>query len=131
LNKRQLNAEIKIINDTKARQRGAALSIWAKTDSGCIIGADMAGKIGRTAERIGMDVARSLLEDLDSQATVDRFTADQIIIYAALADGESDFVFPRPSEHIESNLWLIEEILGAEVSIQGNNLKIKGVGLLR
>lgn len=89
----------------------------------------MAGKIGRTAEAIRENVAKNLLEDLDSRATVDRFTADQIIIYAALADGESEYIIPRMAEHIESNLWLIQDILGVGVSIKGNNLKIKGVGL--
>lgn len=129
LKARGLNADIRIINDTKAIQKGAALTIWAKTDSGCIIGSDVAGKIGRTAEAIGENVAKNLLEDLDSGATVDRFAADQIIIYAALADGESEYVIPRMTEHIESNLWLIQDILGTEVFIEGNNLKIKGAGL--
>lgn len=129
LSKRGLSADIKLINDTKAEQRGATLAIWARTDSGCIIGSDMAGKIGRTAEAIGQGVAKNLWEDLDSGATVDRFTADQIIIYAALADGESEYIIPRMTEHIESNLWLIQDILGAKVSIRGNNLKIKGIGL--
>lgn len=129
LSKRGLSADIKLINDTKAVQRGAALAIWARTDSGCIIGSDMSGKISRTAEAIGEGVAKNLLEDLDSGATVDRFAADQIIIYAALAEGESEYIIPQMTEHIESNLWLIQDILGAQVSMRGNNLKIKGVGL--
>jgi len=128
LNKQGLDADIKIINDTKAKQKGAALAIWAKTDSGCIIGSDMAGKLGRTAEEIGKNVAKNLLEDLNSGATVDRFSADQIIIYAALAEGESEYIIPRISEHIESNLWLIKDILGADISFEGNHLKIKGIG---
>lgn len=129
LDKHGLKADIEIINDTKAKQKGAALAIWAETDSGCIIGSDMAGKISRTAEMIGLNVAKNLLEDLNSGSTVDRFAADQIIIYAALVDGESEYILPRITEHIESNLWLIKEILGAETLLKGNNLKIKGVGL--
>jgi RNA 3'-terminal phosphate cyclase (ATP) len=128
LNKRGLSADIKIINDRKARQRGAALSIWAVTDSGCVIGSDMAGKIGRTSEEIGRQVAGNLLEDLDSGATVDRHLADQLIIYAALANGESEYIIPRMTGHIDSNLWLVKDILGAEVSLKGNHLRIKGVG---
>lgn len=127
LNKRGLNADIKIINDKTAKQKGAALAIWALTDSGCIIGSDMAGKVGRTSEEIGKNVARNLLEDLDSGATVDRFTADQIIIYASLAGGESEYIIPRITDHIESNLWLVKDILGAEISIEGHCLKIKGM----
>jgi RNA 3'-terminal phosphate cyclase (ATP) len=128
LNKRGLNADIKIINDKTAKQKGAALAIWALTDTDCIIGSDMAGKVGRTSEEIGRCVARNLLEDLDSRATVDRFIADQIIIYAALGNGESQYIFPKITEHIESNLWLIKEILGVEISIERNLLKIKGIG---
>lgn len=128
LNKRGLSADIEIINDKKAIQRGAALALWALTDSGCIIGTDMSGKIGRTSEEIGRCVARNLLEDLDSGATVDRFVADQLIIYAALAQGESEYKVPRISEHIESNLWLVKDVLGAEVERDGNLLRIKGIG---
>jgi len=127
LNKRGLSADIRIINDKTARQKGATLAIWALTDSGCVIGSNMAGKVGRTSEEIGKNVAKNLLEDLDSGATVDRFIADQVIIYAALADGESEFIVPRITEHIESNLWLVKDILGAEISAEGNRIKIKGI----
>ncbi|MGB3111841.1 MAG: RNA 3'-terminal phosphate cyclase, partial [Candidatus Omnitrophota bacterium] len=68
-------ADIEVIEDTTADQRGAALFIYALTDKGCIIGSDMAGKLGRTSEYIGKYVAKSLLEDINSGATVDRFAA--------------------------------------------------------
>jgi len=131
LNKRGLNADIKIINDNTANQKGAALAIWAATDSGCIIGSDMAGKIGRTSEEIGRGVANNLLEELDSGATVDRFIADQIIIYAALANGESEYAVSHISQHIESNLWLVKDFMGAGISLEGNLIKIKGIGKKR
>lgn len=122
-------ADIETIYDETASQRGAALCIYALTDTGCILGSDMAGKIGRTSEKIGGTVARNLLEDIKSGATVDRFTADQLILYAALADGESKYIIPCMSGHIDSNLWLVEKILGAETSMKGNCLQIKGIGL--
>lgn len=128
LGKRGIRAEIEIVSDTAALQRGAALSIWLETDSGCILGADRAGKIGRTSEEIGKYVAAQLLEDLDSGATVDRYSADQLIIYAALAEGESEYIISQPTEHIQSNLWLIQDILGAQAWLGGNRLKIKGIG---
>jgi len=129
LSKADLGADIDIIEDTTANQRGAALFIYALTDKGCIIGSDMAGKLGRRAEDIGKYVARSLLEDIDSGATVDRFTADQLILYAALAEGESEYIIPGMSGHIDSNIWLVESILGAKVSWKGKGLRIKGRGL--
>lgn len=120
-------ADIETIYDETADQKGAALFIYALTDKGCIIGSDMAGKLGRTSEEIGKRVACNLLEDLDSGATVDRFTADQLILYAALAEGESEYIIPRMSDHIDSNIWLAEKLLGSKISLKGKSLKIKGI----
>lgn len=122
-------ADIEIVNDTSAIQRGAALFIYAVTDTGCIIGADMAGKLGRTAEEIGRRVAKDLVEDIKSGATVDRHTADQLILYAALAEGESEYVIPRMTEHVDSNIWLVQEMLGAKAFLYGRNLRVRGIGL--
>jgi RNA 3'-phosphate cyclase len=124
-------AAIEIIEDESAEQKGAALFIYAKTDGGCIIGSDMSGKLGRAAEFIGRSVADHLLEDIRSGATVDRFAADQLVLYAGLAEGESEYVIPFMNDHIDSNLWLIKKILGAKVILKGNHLKIHGVGITR
>ena len=124
------SAEIKVIHDTQSLQRGAALAIWAKTSSGCIIGADRAGEPRRTSESIGGYVARNLIGDLATGATVDCHLADQLIIYAALADGVSEYRIPRMTEHIETNLWLVESLLGAETEVNKNVIRIQGIGLL-
>ena len=58
------SAQIEIVHDTRALQRGAALAIYAKTSSGCIIGADRAGEPRRSSEDIGKYVAGKLIEDL-------------------------------------------------------------------
>lgn len=129
-------ATIEIHNDTNdhpvyespAIQPGACLALWAETNTGCIVGADMAGARGRTAERIGRETAARLLEDLRSGATVDRHVADQIIPFAALARGWSSYRVPRMTEHIESRLWLAEKILGAKAEVRGNLLRIRGIG---
>ena len=122
------SAQIRIIHDTLALKRGAALAIYAKTSSGCIIGADRAGEPRRTSEDIGKYVARSLVEDLGSGATVDRYLADQLIFYAALADGVSEYRIPGLTEHVETNLWLVESILGAKTEVSENLVKIQGIG---
>ncbi len=121
-------AQIEIVHDTLALQKGAALAIYAKTSSGCIIGAGRAGELRRTSEDIGGYVARSLMEDLATGATVDRYSADQLILYAALADGVSQYRIPRLTEHVETNLWLVESILGAKIEVNKNLVRIQGVG---
>ncbi len=121
-------ARIEIVHDTRARQRGAALTIYAKTSFGCIIGADRAGAPGRTSEDIGGYVAGNLMEDLATGATVDRYLADQIILYAALADGVSQYRIPGLTEHVATNLWLVESILGAKTEVNKNLVSIQGIG---
>jgi RNA 3'-terminal phosphate cyclase (ATP) len=112
-------------------QPGAALAVWAQTDAGCFIGADMAGARGRTAEFIGKQTASDLLNDLGSGATVDRHLADQVIPFAALAKGASTFRIPSVTEHVEARLWLVEKILGAKSRIRENLVTIEGIGFLR
>lgn len=126
-----LKARFEILDDTLARQRGAALFVSARTDTGCLIGADQAGRVGRRSEAIGAFVAKSLLEDLETGATVDRHLADQLILFAGLANGKTTYLIPRVTEHVETNLWLIENILGAKTSCEGNRVRIEGVGFER
>jgi RNA 3'-terminal phosphate cyclase (ATP) len=121
-------ANIEIVHDTSALQRGAVLAVYAKTSSGGIIGADRAGEPRRSSEDIGKYVASSLIEDLSTGATVDRYLADQLIFYAALADGVSEYRIPRLTEHVETNLWLVETILGAKTEVNQNLVRIQGIG---
>ena len=131
--------KIEIIYDTKEEpayerpsvQAGACLAIWARTDTECLVGSDMAGKLRRTAEFIGKRTVKDLIEDLDGGATVDRHLADQIIPFAALAKGWSAYLIPKMTEHIQARLWLVEEILGAKTEVKGNLVRIKGIGYQR
>ena len=120
-------ARIETLWDETALQAGASLALWAETDSGCLLGSDQAGKRGRSSEEIGRFVARNLMEDLQAGATVDRYLADQLVIYAALAGGTTEYVIPRLTEHVDTNLWLAEK-LGARTRIEGNTLSIAGLG---
>jgi RNA 3'-terminal phosphate cyclase (ATP) len=115
--------------DETSAQRGAAFALWAETATGCLIGADMAGAIGRPAERLGQLAARRLLEDLRSGATVDRYLADQLILFAALASGTSRYRIPRPTDHVRTNRWLIEQLLGATSREDDRWIEVEGIGL--
>jgi RNA 3'-terminal phosphate cyclase (ATP) len=131
--------EIEIAYDTEDNpvyqktsiQAGASLAIWARTITGCLIGSDMAGKLGRRAEFIGRQVAKNLIEDLETGATVDRHSADQLIPFCALAEGISEYLIPRMTEHVNTRLWLVEKMLGAKTEVKNNHLLIVGVGYWR
>jgi RNA 3'-terminal phosphate cyclase (ATP) len=111
-----LTATIEERNDDTAIQPGAAFALFAEFEGGSRLGADGAGARGRPAEQIGRTVAQELVDTIGSGATVDRFTADQLVVFAALARGDSEFRSPRVTEHVHSAAWLASLFLGAEVA---------------
>ena len=125
-----LRSKIQRIYDRHALHAGASLTIWAESTTGCVLGAGRAGAPRRTSETIGRSVAENFLEDLAAGATVDRHAADQLVLFAALADGTSRYLVPRQTEHLQSNLWLAEKF-GAELESRGNRITIRGLGFLR
>jgi RNA 3'-terminal phosphate cyclase (ATP) len=121
-------ADIEVQDDTSALQPGAALALFVDLAGGVRLGADQAGAPRRRAEAIGRYVAQHLLADLQTGATLDRYAADQLMPFAALAAGESRFRIPQLTEHMESNAWLAQVFLGSEVTLAGQVLSITGVG---
>jgi RNA 3'-terminal phosphate cyclase (ATP) len=123
------HSDFELVYDTTALQRGAALAVFADLGDGIRLGADCAGAPRRPAERIGAYAANALLADLASGATLDRHASDQIIPFAALAEGESRFRVPRRTEHMDSGAWLAAEFLGARVSVEDRLVTVTGGGV--
>jgi RNA 3'-terminal phosphate cyclase (ATP) len=128
LEKRGYPVRIEVLSDNKALQKGAALFLGVGTDTGCLMGSDQAGKPGRRSEAIAEFVVASLLEDLRTRATTDRHLADQLILFAALARGTTEYLIPVTTEHVTANLWLVGKVLGAKNELRGNHLRLQGVG---
>jgi RNA 3'-terminal phosphate cyclase (ATP) len=122
-----LSVHIERVHDTAAQHVGASLAIWAKSSTGCLLGADRAGAPRRSSEAIGRFVADALLADLATGASVDRHTADQLVLFTALASGISRYRVPCQSDHLQSNLWLAERF-GARASVEGGQVTITGLG---
>jgi RNA 3'-terminal phosphate cyclase (ATP) len=125
------DAAIEERDDTTALQAGAALAVFADRAGGVRLGVDRAGLPGRPAEAIGRRVGRQLLADLATGATVDRFTADQIIPFAALADGTTRFRIPRLTEHVTTGAWLARVFLDVDIAIEGTLVTVHGCGFDR
>ncbi len=113
------NPEIQIVNDqSNPIQKGSSIVLWAQTDTGVIVGADAIGELRKMAEAVGKEAAQKLLSELSAQPTVDVFLADMLIPYIALAQGKSAFVTRTFSEHLESNIWLMEKMLNVKFMIE-------------
>jgi len=128
LKTRGYEANIQVVNDTSnPLQKGSSLVLWAKTDKGALFGADAIGELGKPSEVVGREAAENLLKEIESQATVDVHLADMLVPYVALAQGKSVYVSRVVSEHLDTNLWLAQEILGVKFSVAkvGNLYRIE------
>jgi RNA 3'-terminal phosphate cyclase (ATP) len=71
-----------------------------------------------------------LLEDLRTGATVDRHAADQLVVFAALADGVTDYIVPAVTDHVETSLWLIDHMLGSRTRLEDRHVTIEGIAFM-
>ena len=116
------NNIIDVVNDqSNPYQKGSSTVLWAETDTGALIGADAIGQLRKMAEAVGKEAAEKLLAELTAKPTVDVYLADMLLPYMALAKGKSTYLCRTISEHIESNIWLIEKMLNTKFSVQKVN----------
>jgi RNA 3'-phosphate cyclase len=116
--------DIQVVNDeSNPIQKGSSIVLWAETDTGIILGADDIGELHKMAEAVGKEAAQKLIAELSSKPTADVFLADMLIPYIALTRGKSAFLVRTISDHIESNIWLMEKMLNVKFTVQKvNNL---------
>ena len=95
-------------------------------DKKILIGKELTGGLGAGADpKVGEEAARKLHEEITAKPTVDVHMADLLILYMALAEGKSVFLTRTVSEHLETNVWLAEEILKIRFNIEGTNKLFK------
>jgi RNA 3'-phosphate cyclase len=110
-----LRADIQIINDkSNVFQKGSSIVLWAETDSSALLGADAIGELRKSSEEVGREAAENLLRELESKATVDLHMSDMLVLYVALAEGESIYLSRTITEHLDTNIWLAQKILGVK-----------------
>ncbi|MCL4862464.1 MAG: hypothetical protein KJZ93_23825, partial [Caldilineaceae bacterium] len=64
--------------------------------------------------------ADRLHAEIDSGATVDVHTADNLMLWVALFGG--GYTFAQPTGHITTNAWVIEHFLPGALRLKGNSV---------
>ncbi len=93
---------------------GAGIFLFAKYRN-TVLGADSLGERGVSSERVGEEAAHRLLEEMGGKGTLDAHTADQIITYMALASGPSSFTVRDVTEHLRTQIWLVQRFLDVDI----------------
>jgi RNA 3'-terminal phosphate cyclase (ATP) len=113
------SSEIDVIYDTSnPLQKGSSLVLWAETDTGVILGGDAIGELRKPSEVVGREAAKNLLKELKERPTADIHLADMLIPYIGLAEGGSIYSVRDLTEHLETNIWLTEKILGVQFKVE-------------
>jgi RNA 3'-terminal phosphate cyclase len=93
---------------------GSMVLLW-----GPHAGFDALGARGKPAEQVADEAAEAYLEFADRRAGVDPHLADMLALYLAQARGPSALATPRITQHLLTNLWVIEQFLGTRFQVEG------------
>jgi RNA 3'-phosphate cyclase len=115
-----------ILGGEQALGSGGAVVIWAET-ADTVLGAGLVAERGVRAETLGSAAGRDLAGDLAAGVALDMHAADQILIYLALAGGESSFTARALTGHARTAMWLIEQFL----PVRFETLEMDGKVLVR
>jgi RNA 3'-terminal phosphate cyclase (ATP) len=97
---------------------------------------DNLGEIGVPAERVAEEVAQSLLKQLETGAPVDKHLGDQLVVWAALASGVSEYRVAELTMHTATSIDLCRIMAGVSAEVNGRlgepaTIRIRGIGALR
>ncbi|XP_071952221.1 RNA 3'-terminal phosphate cyclase-like [Antedon mediterranea] len=121
LKKRFPNIPVKIdvVHETEqdALGNGTGIIIVAETSTGCLLGGSGLGKRGVQAEKVASDAAESLIAEIQHGGCVDEYLQDQLIIFMALAEGQSRLLCGPISLHTQTAIHIAEQLTKAKFTV--------------
>jgi len=94
---------------------GNAITVWKGG-----IGASSLGERGKPAEKVASEACDAFLFEEGSGASVDSRLSDQLLIYAALAEGKSAYKTSKITSHTSTNAEVLRNMTGRNISIGGD-----------
>jgi len=100
---------------------GSSILIYSTSDYGPFIGGDSIGERGKPAEQVGAEAADKFLEAYLSNASIDPYLADMLVLPLSVAKGRSKFTVNRVSQHLSTNLYIASKIVNCSYEISKSN----------
>jgi len=107
------------IEEGKSFGRGTMVFLWAEFENG-VAGFTALGAPGKPAEKVAEEASQAFLEYYRSGAVVDKHLADQLILPLALADGHSAFTTCQITQHLITNIWVVERFIDIDYQVEGS-----------
>lgn len=110
-----LEAEVVTV---RSKAPGAFVTVWAEFERGFGCGTAM-GARGVRMEHVVRDAFERFRDWYETPATVDPFLADQLLIPAVLAGGESAFTTSAVTRRLVTLSWVVKQFLPVPVTVIG------------
>jgi RNA 3'-terminal phosphate cyclase (ATP) len=105
--------------EVASKSPGVFVTIWATYENGAGGGAAM-GARGIRVEALAQTAFTQLIDWMSSDATVDPFLCDQILLAAVLAEGETIFKVSRLTQRFLTTAWVVKQFTPIHITIRGN-----------
>lgn len=115
VSKDQLEVELVAV---QAKEPGLCLTLSAEHERGIGSSSAAAGR-GVKIEAVAEIAARGLKEWLDTEATVDPYLADQILLPSAFAEGRTCFTTSQITRRLTTMAWVVKQFLPIKITILG------------
>lgn len=116
------DTEITLLHDVPGNEPGSFLFLVAESEK-AIAGFSSLGQRGKPAEEVAREAVGSLRDYLESDGCIDPHLADQLIPFVIMAKGHSSFTTNRMSEHLLTNLWVVQHFSDVKIAKSGEKGK--------
>lgn len=96
------------VEPSSSASSGTGIVVWSETDE-TVLGANVLGEKGVSAEQIGESAATQLCQEIVSGATVDHYAIDQLLPYLVYAPKGSSCLVRQLSNHAYTHMWLLKQ----------------------
>jgi len=84
-----------------------------------VAGFSSLGEIGKRAEKVAEEACGDFMKFMQTKGAIDLHLADQLIPYLALAEGQSTFAVSKITNHLLTNIWVVEQFVNREILVEG------------
>jgi RNA 3'-phosphate cyclase len=95
---------------------GNALTLWHGP-----FGAQSIGERGKSAEEVAREACDFFLSESGSGASVDSHLADQLLLYAALSEGRTEYKVPKFTPHLLTNADVVRAMTGRNIILRADS----------
>ncbi len=113
-----MEADITVLPDAPSRGPGSFLFLVAESEQ-AVAGFSSLGRRGKRAEEVAGEAVNSMTDYLEKAGALDPHLADQLIPFMVMARGKSAFTTTQITEHLLTNLWVVQHFLDVDICVSG------------